>query len=216
MAIRTSLFGLFVLAANIAYGEDFPSGPAGIWFDNQNGASVHISNDWALPGAASHNAWIEPGAKQFFEAPLGSSTKYFVGPVLNSRDPDTNEQRDHNTVVEVTYGNGVMFTYYDLDIEKGFSLPIWCHGSEDPWDDGQGCLEDVLSACPEADKHFDETTGIYDYCEAKNTTENFSIRAGLCPHIYVLFDDHQTKATNRKSHGILVLDLVYDWHSDLL
>lgn len=194
---------LLLLSAGLA---QLTHAQAGVEFHNKNSQPMHISNDWTAedevkhPGISWDNIIVAPGEVAFMAAPLESTGKYYIGPTNNSRTAEVAERRDHNTIFESYYGGYAGFTFFDVDIEKGFSVPMWCHGAQEAWSTGEGCLEDVLAACPDRDRHVDNATGIYDYCEGNLCPENVAIRAALCPRVYVLHDDDATKAVS-KGHG---------------
>ncbi|KAL1305960.1 hypothetical protein AAFC00_004098 [Neodothiora populina] len=171
----------------------------GIKFVNEHSVGIHVSNDWAAKDKAEYpdlirtNEFIVPGGSLYLPASEHTSPKFYLAPTANGKSTFVESRRDHNTVVEATFGGFSNVTYYDVDIEKGISVPIWCHGELDDWDTGAGCLQDVLSVCPKEDRHIDAKTGIYDYCRGTNSAENIAIRASLCPDAYLLWDDMDTK-----------------------
>ena len=185
----------------------FAQADVGIWFRNNHTSPMHISMDWAKKDEITygpqiwHNEWIQPGGVLFLSAPAGSSPKYYVGPVQNSRDTPSAQTRNHNTIVEATYAGYRDVTFFDIDVENGFSVPLWCKKFGDDWANGEGCLGDLLAACPQADRHYDQATGIYDYCIGRQTAESIAVRASLCPNVYVQSDDPATKSMLPHSHG---------------
>ncbi|KAF1344662.1 hypothetical protein BDV97DRAFT_425007 [Delphinella strobiligena] len=202
---------LLLLSASLAQVTQAHSGTE---FHNKNSQPMHISNDWTDADVANHpgivweNMTVAPGEMVFLSAPDDATGKYYIGPTDNSRTAEVGENRDSNTIVESFYGGYAGFTYFDVDIEKGFSVPIWCHGAQEEWGTGQGCLEDVLAACPDRDRHIDETTGIYDFCRGDNeNAESVAIRTALCPNVYVLAEDNRTRTINP---GHVVKCIIYD------
>lgn len=179
----------------------------GTRFVNNNSQPMYISMDWAAedevtyPGIAWQNELVQPGSQVFMQAPPNTHVKYYVGPVANDKSTVVGEQRDHNTVAEITYVGAYNLSYYDVDIEKGFSVPLWCHGENDPSDTGEGCLSDVLAACHPENRHIDEATGIYDYCIGRQTEDSLEMRQALCPDVYIQSDDHRTKTIQTGEHG---------------
>lgn len=172
---------------------------------------MHISNDWSSDDMLIYPdlAWIDEvvpaGGSIYLPAPHFTSPKYYVGPTSNNRSAAVGDRRNHHTVVEATYGKAkpgyTATTWWDIDIEKGFSVPIWCVGAEDHERNGYGCLADVLAACPQEDRHIDNETGIYDYCIGKDTEENLGMRKKLCPDIYVVHNDLRTNSIANNGSG---------------
>lgn len=182
------------------------AGPVGIEFFNNNSLPMHISLDWAHIDTIHHpdiewtNLVIAPGDSHSISAPAGTSPKYYIGATPNERTAEVDGRRNHNTVVEASYVAYADHTYFDVDIEKGFSVPIWCHGAQAAWETGEGCSSDVLAACPAEDRHFDERTGLYDYCIGTESAVNIEVRERLCPYVYVRPDDTRTKTIPHHGH----------------
>lgn len=204
-----NLVSAYPLAPNI--------GPYGVHFYNNNSQTMHISADWAekdIQAYGSQVTWdyspIAPGGHIFIPGFPTTSPKFFIGLTPNQKTAEIGDKRNHDTAVEITFKGGHDWTYYDVDIEKGFSSPVWCHGEGEEWETGQGCTADLLAQCPEQDRHFDET-GLYDQCVAAETEDNLGLRLSLCPDVYVRYDDHKTKTSNGKNSKWSSHLLTWSW-----
>ena len=192
-------------------------GLMGIIFYNHNTNPQHISTDWAKDDVNQYPDldWVytilEPEDHVFIATDPCTSPKFFVSPTPNNRTAEVGSKRDHDTAVEATFQGGGDWTYFDVDIEKGFSVPIWCHGHGEEWNSGHGCVNDLLDECPECSRHYDNDTGIYDQCLPMNTVEDYAMRYRLCPDVYVKHDDDMTRTI--KGHGESILDL---WFSRIV
>lgn len=185
--------------------------PMGVFFINNNSMPHHISADWAkddreqYPNANELNwgyAIVGPGEQIFVPGLPQTSPKFLVGTTPNNHTEEIGDKRDHDTAVEMTFKGGYDWLYYDVDIERGFSAPVWCHGQGMEWETGQGCTADLLAACPESLRHYDADTGIYDQCRGSETQESLLLRKTMCPMTYVKYnDDERTNVTNGK-HGM--------------
>lgn len=199
-----STFGLIAPFGHLARSAVLIAEPMGIMFHNLHSHAQYISGDWAKKDTDTHphlmwpNAHLAPNSSIFFPAPAQSSPKFYIGPTPNNRT--VGEKRDHDTIVEATFAGTYDTTYYDVDFEKGFSVPLWCVGSGDKWDSGEGCLVDVLAYCEEEDKYYDANSGLYDQCRNSGKAETVNLWYQLCPGAYVLPDDRATKSVG-EGHG---------------
>ncbi|KAK6008740.1 hypothetical protein QM012_000643 [Aureobasidium pullulans] len=181
--------------------------PMGFWILNRNALKHHISADFSTKDFDRYGphdylkfttATVGPGENLWIPTLPGISPKLYVGVSPNNNTADVGSHRDHDTVIEATFNGGYGHLYYDIDIEKGFSSPVWCHGQGDAWEDGHGCLADLLSVCPEKDQHRHPATGLYDQCLAAD--DNIDFRRHCCPKSYVLpQDDWNTNTTASKN-----------------
>lgn len=197
-----------------------PPGAMGVILNNARGHPVHISVDWAAKDGPQPDVYylLQPHTGQFMEAQPGTSPKIYVSSSDNRPTAHVGEKRDHDTAIEVTFNGYEMNTYYDVDLERGFSEPVMCHPVEMEMESSDmefsnktsGCLADVLSRCPEHLKHFDPVTGSLDQCRTEDSTENVALRRAMCPNAYVQSDDRQTK-TIEKRHGEWI---AYSCHED--
>ncbi|KAG9953723.1 hypothetical protein KCU85_g973, partial [Aureobasidium melanogenum] len=180
--------------------------PMGFWILNRNALKHHISADWAaedLGEFGSHEifdfrtATVEPGENLWIPTIPGVSPKLYVGISPNNNTAEIGEHRDHDTLIEASFRGGYGHLYFDIDIERGFSSPVWCHGQGDAWEDGQGCVADLLSVCPEKDQHRNPKTNLYDQC--RGAPDNIDFRRQYCPKTYVVSnDDYATRTTSDK------------------
>ncbi|KAK4983931.1 hypothetical protein LTR66_008660, partial [Elasticomyces elasticus] len=147
----------------------------GIRFINENSKRTYISTDFATADDIPMSAWpqavLEPGEAVTWAAPPKSSPKWFVGTTANDRS--TQSKRDYDTIVEATFGSDcadpTCHTYFDVDLERGFSVPIWCKTGARDDDDGSdwsapntGCSADLMADCPAGDRHRDPRSAVYD------------------------------------------------------
>ncbi|KAH0373076.1 hypothetical protein KCU65_g707, partial [Aureobasidium melanogenum] len=189
--------------------------PMGFWILNRNSLKHHISADWAaedLGRFGSHEifnfrtATVEPGENLWIPTIPGVSPKLFVGVSPNNNTAEIGEYRDHDTLIEAKFRGGYGHLYFDIDIERGFSSPVWCHGQGDAWEDGQGCVADLLSMCPEKDQHRDPKTNLYDQC--RGAPDNIAFRRQHCPKTYVVWDDDY--ATHTTSYKDVLMCTIID------
>jgi hypothetical protein len=180
--------------------------PMGFWILNRNDMAHHISADWAADDHIQYGdhaylqfstATVAPSENLWIPTLPGSNPKLYVGVSPNEKTVEVGENRNYDTLVEATFSGGYGHLYYDIDIERGFSSPVWCHGQGEPWSSGHGCVEDLLAVCPKKDQHHDPTTNIYDQC--RESPENVQLRYQLCPKSYIIWnDDWNTKTTSHK------------------
>jgi len=186
----------------------------GFLIHNQYGSNVHISGDWAAKDLQQYGEInmpdqsyiLENDTTVFLEAFRDTSPKYYIGLTPNTRD--IGAKRDHDTVIEATFYNQDGDTYYDVDVEKGISVPIWCHAQTERWDAGRGCQGDVMSDCSEHLQHYDEETGMMDQCIGEASLTDIKRRRRNCRQAYVMSDDdarginkvHNTSGTDSRSH----------------
>ncbi|KAI4764813.1 hypothetical protein E4T51_02203 [Aureobasidium sp. EXF-12344] len=188
--------------------------PLGFWILNRNEMTHHISVDWPVKDReeyGSHEylkfstATVAPGENLWIPTLPHNSPKLYVGVSPNENTAEVGSYRNHDTLIEATFHGGYGHLYYDIDIEFGFSSPVWCHGQGEPWSTGHGCLNDVLAVCPQKDQHHNPITGIYDQC--RHSPENLQLRYQLCPRSYVVWnDDWNTRTTSEKD--VLVCTIV--------
>lgn len=171
-------------------------GLTGITFINQNPNLIYISGDWAAKDgygstqSASLDRTIESGASTFYPGCASCSPKFMVSTSPSSLD--TGEKRNYDTAVELTWNGFEGKTFYDVDVERGVSVPIWCHANTETWSQGQGCVGNVLDDCPSSLVHIDSTTGLPDQCRADGTAEDIARRREKCPTAYVESEDVRT------------------------
>ena len=177
-----------------------PTGHTGIWFRNEHPLDQYLSVDFAEKDMAAHPDLVAQdmtiAATEHIFLPMrpGMSPKFFLSPTPNNRSAEVGDKRDSDTAVEVTFAGFQGHTYYDVDIERGFSVPVWCYGYDQDWEDGSGCLADLLDGCPEHLKHFDESSGMHDQCLGDGSEASVMRRRKMCPQVYVQSDDEQTRA----------------------
>lgn len=180
--------------------------PMGFWILNRNALEHHISADFAAKDFdryGSHEylkfttATVGPGENLWIPTLPGVSPKLYVGVSPNNNTAEVGSHRNHDTLIEANFEGGYGHLYYDIDIERGFSSPVWCHGQGDAWEDGRGCVADLLSVCPVKDQHHHPVSGLYDQC--RGAADNVDFRRHYCPESYVLFDDDwNTKGTGNR------------------
>ncbi|THX36641.1 hypothetical protein D6D10_06485 [Aureobasidium pullulans] len=189
-----------------------PAHPIGVWFINQNAVKQYISVDWARKDYEKYgkhpildftNTTVEPGQKTWIEGMSFLSPKFFVGVSPNHNSPEIGDHRNHDTAVEFSWKSEDGQTYYDVDIEKGFSSPVWCHGQGQGWATGQGCVTDVLAACPEKFKSYNPDSGVYDQCLGTLKADSIQFRLSQCPHTYVRSNDDWNTRTVSGSHVLI-------------
>jgi hypothetical protein len=178
----------------------------GFWILNRNEMTHHISADWAADDYGEYGpheylqfstTTVAPGENLWIPTLPGTSPKLYVGVSPNDKTAEVGSDRNHDTLIEATFNGGYGHLYYDIDMERGFSSPVWCHGQGDPWQSGQGCVADLLAVCPKKDQHHNPTTNVYDQC--RESPENKAIRYQLCPKSYVVWnDDWNTNTTSDK------------------
>ncbi|KAK5138575.1 hypothetical protein LTR08_000163 [Meristemomyces frigidus] len=111
----------------------------------------------------------------------------FVGLVPNGLD--VGDWRNHDTKVELTVGGYENFDFFDVDQEKGASVPVVIsvgdmHG---------GCPVDKLPSCPVEWQMRHVASGPVVQCRNDQTAQAQAFFEGDCPNTYVRFDDIQTK-----------------------
>ena len=206
------MFALFIIvffSALIAHASPLLPRQEGIsiTFHNQHGRPIFISGDHAAGDINSHGVERLPSLDHKLQPedvltipglPL-TSPKYFLSTTPNQASPEIGEKRDHDTAVEVTYVGYEQKTYWDVDSEKGLSVPVWCHAATDSWSSGQGCEGDVLAGCQ---PHLVHTgpDGVADQCWGEGTAVDVARRRGFCPTAYVVFNDEGTR-TMMNGHG---------------
>jgi hypothetical protein len=178
----------------------------GFWVLNRNDMTHHISADWAEKDRGRYGpheylqfstAAVAPGENLWIPTLPGTSPKLYVGVSPNDKTAEVGSNRNHDTLIEATFNGGYGHLYYDVDMERGFSSPVWCHGQGDPWESGQGCVADLLAVCPPKDQHHNPITNVYDQC--RESPENKAIRYQLCPKSYIVWnDDWNTNTTSNK------------------
>jgi len=194
----------------------------GFLIHNQYGSDIHISGDWAATDLKRYGEInmpkqcyvLENDTTILLEALPDTSPKYYFGLTPNTHD--LGSKRDHDTVIEATFCNQDGDTYYDVDVEKGVSVPIWCHAQTERWDAGRGCEGDVLSDCPHHLQHYDKGISMIDQCVGEASLTDIRRRRRYCRQAYVLSEDHvrginkvhNTSGTEKPllSHSIVGLD----------
>lgn len=168
----------------------------------------YISADWPEKDRGEYGAHeylqfstatVGPGESLWIPTLPHTSPKLYVGVSPNERTAEVGSHRNHDTLIEATFNGGYEHLYYDIDIERGFSSPVWCHGQGEPWQSGQGCVADLLAVCPEKDQHHNPATNVYDQCRA--SAENLQLRYQLCPKAYVVWNDDWNTNTTSQQDG---------------
>lgn len=178
------------------------SGDIGLRIRNDNPSTEYVSIDWAAKDSASHpelvtpNVTVQPGETTFIPVPAGASPKFYFG--FSPNDRATGAKRDGDTAVEATFVGWAGHTFFDVDIEKGFSVPLWCHGEADEEAHGRGCNADLLATCDKQDAHVDALSGKVDQCRA--SPRNFQTWSDMCTKAYTYADDHSV-TTVLQGHG---------------
>jgi len=170
----------------------------GLLIHNLHGSDIYISGDWSAEDRAQYGSQRMPnqshilsnGSSVFMQAFPNTSPKYYFGTTPNEANEFVGNKRDSDTVFEATFVDDKGKTFYDVDVERGFSVPVWCHGSQEEWKDGKGCEGDILSTCPEKLQHMDKN-GSIDQCLSESTTVDIKRRRKFCPRAYVVFDDSE-------------------------
>ncbi|GAB7340083.1 hypothetical protein MBLNU457_6575t1 [Dothideomycetes sp. NU457] len=166
----------------------------GLLINNFYGGDIYVSGDWAAKDVAKHGAMpnqshiLANGSSVFVKAFPGTSPKYYFGITPNEAGPQVGSKRDHDTVFEATFIDEYGKTFYDIDVERGFSVPLWCHGSQEDWTAGKGCEGDLLSTCPEKLQHLDKD-GVVDQCRSEPNRMDILRRREVCPRAYIVYDD---------------------------
>lgn len=213
----SSAFVSTAVAHNIYDGDDHDSavlayqstgaalyeGQCGIFFNNTTPVPMFLSGDWAAEDydeygdqLASLEFHLEPSGTLWVPTYEGTSPKIFVSFTNNS--VALGAKRNSDTVVEATFNSANDHLYFDVDIEKGFSVPVWCRALGPQNAEGSGCVNDVLGDCPEQYRHYDEVDGVQvvDQCTAdQNDPESVARFRNHCPHTYVFWDDQGTRVS---------------------
>lgn len=195
----TKAFALLATAASArALPASFDSGAdsIGLLVENLYGSDIYMSGDWAAKDVVQHGSSAMPnqshilanGTSVFVKAFPNTSPKYYFGTTPNAAGPEVGSKRDSDTVFEATFVDENGKTFYDIDVERGFSVPLWCHGVLEQWADGKGCEGDLLSTCPEKLQHTDKD-GVVDQCRSEKTKMDIKRRREYCPRAYILSDD---------------------------
>lgn len=174
----------------------------GIHINNTSPYTVYLSADWAAKdypldttdvdaALTDDDATLSPSAATFIRGAANTSPKIYLSFTPNS--PSVGPKRDHDTVIEVTWSCAGGLTYFDVDIEKGFSCPVWCRGYGVENTTGSGCISDVFNNCPEKYRHYDDQ-GKVDQCWADEMDpDSVSRFREHCPHTYADWDDTGTQ-----------------------
>jgi len=184
---------------------DSSSDTIGLLIENLNGGDIYISGDWAAKDIARYGSAAMPnqshilanGSSVFIKAFPNTSPKYYFGYTPNEASPAVGVKRNSDIVFEATFVDENGKTFYDVDVERGFSVPLWCHGLQEQWTDGKGCEGDILSTCPEQLQHLDKD-GVIDQCRSEPTKMDIKRRRKFCPRAYIVWDDDKwgVKAIN--------------------
>lgn len=97
-----------------------------------------------------------------------------------------------NNKIEANFQGYDGTTFFDVDVEKGFSVPVVCTSG-----DGlitSGCSIDKLPNCPPAQRLTD-ASGATVACSNPQTSASIALMREGCPNEYVVWDDVQTRAT---------------------
>lgn len=206
--IKSALAICALIAAAVAAPTERES--MGISFINHHNRPIFISGDWAQkdldnkqiskPGSdpLSLDTKLAPGKHTFFPGFASASPKFFVS--TTPAQACIGEKRDHDTAIEITWRDYSGKTFYDVDVERGTSVPIWCHGRHEEWQSGMGCEGDVLRDCPPHLTHTHGDNGRVDQCRGENTTEDINRRFAKCPTSYISADDARTHVM-AEGHG---------------
>ncbi|KAF2723588.1 hypothetical protein K431DRAFT_310695 [Polychaeton citri CBS 116435] len=163
---------------------------------NQLGRDLHISisGDVSLYEVlpAGSDPHCLPGMPE-------TSQSIFLGLSCNANTASVGSKRDSDTLVEVTYGlpgsentaEGAHLTFYDVDLEKGFSVPVWCTGPDpsDSRDTQVGCKTDILQGghCPPDLIRYEGDSIVQ--CFNPQTMDVITQWRLLCPDSYIMAGD---------------------------
>jgi hypothetical protein len=120
---------------------------------------------------------------------------FFVGPDAN--DASVGSKRDSNTKVEFTMKGYAGKTFFDVDVEKGFTVPVMM--SDLGGTAESGCSVDKLADCPDNLKEGDSI------CKNDQSSSAIKYYREDCPHWYVQSDDKQTTVPISKKMIIWVV-----------
>ncbi|TKA54720.1 hypothetical protein B0A49_13163 [Cryomyces minteri] len=188
-------------AASALFSAAVSTSDPGFWIKNENTHPVFISFD-VSSGAAPADIWLDSQWSQWVPTNKGWSGAFYVSTTRTDRA--VGAKRNADTKVEATFQGANDLTYFDVDIEKGFSLPVWC--GPRAWNVASGCSYDFLSDCPQGDRHYDQFTGEYDQCRNPQSAESIVRFRSHCPSAYVQWNDVQTKASTNNILNCYVQD----------
>lgn len=207
---------------------DVSADTIGLLIENLYGREIYVSGDWAAKDVAEHGSQAMPnqshilanGSSVFIPAFPNTSPKYYFGSTPNEATTQVGSKRDSDTVFEATFVNEDGKTFYDVDVERGFSVPLWCHGVQEQWTAGKGCEGDLLSNCPAELQHTDED-GVVDQCRSEPTKMDIKRRREFCPRAYIISDDDKwgVKAIDPPGSSgksfvpYLLVECLTDWSS---
>ena len=214
------LENLFVRAALLAFpkvisqAKDYVhshQGGAGIIFHNSDTAQVHISFDYNGFTNLPSDVVVPGGESRFFHIPPGISKvghAFYVGSTPNHRGMGA--KRDADTKTEFTLNGYSGHAYFDIDVERGVSVPVLAtdvHGEA-----YAGCSADKMKTCPQAWRHY-HSDGRLDQCKNTQTLDAIRFFRQGCPDWYVLSDDRMTKVKSFAKNSKNVLLVVSGPHT---
>ncbi|KAI9701747.1 MAG: hypothetical protein M1820_006375 [Bogoriella megaspora] len=162
-----------------------------------NGAPfpMHVSWDWCIGTAVLSSQptdyVLEPYATSFFELP--SSIQGLGHAFYVSRTPNpeiAGPKRTHDTKMEFLMRGHGGHMYFDVDVEKGVSIPMIATDLFGPMK--SGCGVDKLATCPEQWKHYG-SDGLPDQCLNWQTSDSIGYFRDSCPGWYVMWNDEETR-----------------------
>ena len=193
--MQTILLLTFAALANAAWSGGQGNAYAFIcnWLDEDVYVSWNVNSaDMRKPEARKlepHGCWVEELEPTF-------SGSFSTGLRNNTECPAVGYKRDRDTKTEISNIPEKLALAFDVDLEKGASVPIVVRM---PSADGNttvraGCSVDKLAACP-------PEMQIWEDDKLVNCVRNDDSPASLdffrhgCPDIYVQPDDHQAMKT---------------------
>ena len=182
------------------------AGSAAILFHNSGTAQVHVSFDFSSYTNVVTDVVVPGGGDYFFPIPAGISKKghaFYVGSTPNHAG--LGSKRNSDTKTEFTMNGWSGHAYFDIDVERGVSVPVRATDLS-----GQvyaGCSLDKVKNCPQAWKHY-HSDGRLDQCTNMQTHEAIEFFRRGCPDWYVNTNDKVTRvkpwAKNSKSVLLVV------------
>ncbi|KAI9655833.1 MAG: hypothetical protein M1821_005268 [Bathelium mastoideum] len=203
--VQSALVGIPQLADQTKNYLDSHTGSAAILFHNSNTAQVHVSFDFSAYTNLPTDIVVPGGGSHFFPIPAGISKAghaFYVGSTPNRQELGT--KRDADTKTEFTMNGWSGHAYFDIDVERGVSVPVRATDLK-----GQvhaGCAVDKIKTCPQAWKHY-AADGRLDQCRNPQTQEAISFFRKGCPQWYVASDDKMTmvKPWAKNSRSVLLV-----------
>ncbi|KAF2229069.1 hypothetical protein EV356DRAFT_511798 [Viridothelium virens] len=195
---RAALIGFTQLGHQARDYLNSHTGSAGILFYNSNSAEVHVSFDFSKFTHVPTDVVVPAGESHFFPIPPGISQyghAFYVGSTPNNLG--ARAKRDSDTKVEFTMNGFSGHSYYDVDVERGVSLPVRVTDLNGKIH--AGCAIDKMKICPTQWKHY-HTDGRLDQCKNPQNAEAVKFFRQGCPDWYVKSDDKVTKVRQFKKN----------------